>query len=370
MKKIVICGNYGATNLGDEAILDGILAILKNVSKDLSIVVLSVNPENVHVDHNVKSHNIFPSGVRSFFKNLFSGTVWDTLKSIKEADVFILGGGGLFTDEKLQAVLIWYIQSKVALFYKKPLLHIGQSIGPLRTFIGRNLTKRVFNKASLTIVRDDYSKNLLSQLGVLSNVHSLADCAYMLPSPESARETENPFIVISVRPWFREDVSKYKMISSFIDYIYKKYRFRTILVPFQITVDNDYLVLKRIYDLVEDKNATEIYTFTTNYKSVIELISKATATVGMRLHSLIFSSIARTPFIAISYSTKVTEFVKQMNMSDYLINWDNLDFADLTARFDALILHYDAAAATVQERTLIQRHKVRSYIDLIADRIK
>jgi polysaccharide pyruvyl transferase WcaK-like protein len=34
MKKVLICGNYGATNIGDEAILDGIILLVRLADPD------------------------------------------------------------------------------------------------------------------------------------------------------------------------------------------------------------------------------------------------------------------------------------------------------------------------------------------------
>jgi polysaccharide pyruvyl transferase CsaB len=362
MKNIVICGNYGATNLGDEAILDGLCNIVKAFHKDSNIIVLAINSKNVESDHKFKSNLLFPAGIRSFIRNIFNGEIKKTIKTIRECDLFILGGGGLFTDEKFRAVIIWAIQALIAVYFRKPLLCLGQSVGPLRTAAGRFVTRKVFEKSKLTIVRDDYSRKILTELGI-KKVVSLADCAFTLSVPQSSEENEEPFIVLSVRPWFSEDNKRSKILSRFIEYVYDVYKLRTVLVPFQIVRDNDHKLLSEIYDGVENKKCAEIFDYKTDYRKVLELIAKAKAVVGMRLHSLIFSSIASRPFVAISYSAKVTEFVKQMHMGNLLIDWTDLTLKDLQHKFDILMKDQESLIKTVEERTIIQRNNARQYIE-------
>lgn len=45
----------------------------------------------------------------------------------------------------------------------------------------------------------------------------------------------------------------------------------------------------------------------------IALVGKSQLLIGMRLHSLIFSAISETPFIAISYDPKIDSFAEICN---------------------------------------------------------
>src|SRR5579862_7188054 len=97
MKHIVISGNYGATNLGDEAILKSILQTLSKVYPDAKISVMTSHP-------GAHGFAMVPAGVRSFFRGVQNGSFRKTLKVFKECDLVLFGGGGLFTDEKPQAI--------------------------------------------------------------------------------------------------------------------------------------------------------------------------------------------------------------------------------------------------------------------------
>lgn len=366
MIKTLICGNYGATNLGDEAILDGVVEIFSSLGSNFEFAAIGPVAESIHEIHNIEACDLFPSGIRSFFRGIMNGSIWKTVDCVKSADLVVIGGGGLFTDEKLMAVIIWSIQVNLVQLLGKPYICIGQSVGPLRTSFGRFIAKRVFRSSHLNIVRDEYSAHLLNVIGI-DGVVSLSDCAFKLHSPQSVEEIESPYIVMTIRPWFSENIEHYRDLAKFIDYIYRKYKLKTVLVPFQVMKDNDVVVLKKINDLVEIDESVVLMDYQNDYRAVMELIGKSKAVIGMRLHSLIFAALSRKPFVALSYSIKVDEFVEQMAMSDFLINWNDLTFVRLQSKFDVLMNKYLEVTETIEERSIIQRNKVSEYSRLIGE---
>lgn len=374
--KIVICGNYGATNLGDEVILDGILNLIKRSLPSSSVTVLSSNPEETKTMHGVESEYLFPAGIRSLSKGIISGTIGKTLNAIRDADLFILGGGGLFTDEKPMAIVIWSLQSRIATFYNVPIFCFGQSVGPLRTFFGRDMTGRAFKRASAVTVRDHSSNDLLYKLGV-SGVVELSDPGFVISAPEPIRILEDveKYVVMSVRPWIRGDNST--ILARFIDYLWSKHGLKTVLVPFQIVGDNDVTEIKKILDKVknvEQKNGTkiladkpaELFSYTSDYVKIMELMNRSTAVIGMRLHSLILSSLVHTPFLALSYSDKVKQFAQQMDMSEYVLDWDGLKYESLVERIESLLEKHDELSEIIDNGVIVQRAKCFKHEEILS----
>ena len=364
-KKIVICGNYGATNIGDEAILGGLINLIKYALPNARITVLSANPEETFAYHKVKSEKKIPAGFRSFFVGILDGSFKKTLRVIKECDYFILGGGGLFTDEKFRAIIIWWLQAQIAYHYKKPLLCLGHSIGPLRTSIAKFLTKRVFSRARAITVRDKASSDLLHSLGV-PTAQIYADFAFALSGLPPRQERAENYIVFSVRPWIKGDSeSLYKICAHFIELIWNRFNLRTILLPFQYFQDDDTVVLNKIFAHVKIPQCAEVYEFNDNLNETLTLINNSKAVVGMRLHSLIFSTILAKPFIALSYSDKVTNFLSDMGMGDFCLNWENLTTSKLEDTFEELILKYDEIHTNLIEQSLKLRASARKHEELL-----
>lgn len=333
--------------------MDGILALVKKATP-ANITVMSHNPEETAQAHGTNAVHLLPAGFRSFWRALTQKGLLETISAIKNCDIFILGGGGLFTDERPLAILIWSIQAAAARFFNKPIFCLGQSVGPLMTFFGRHMTKNVFKKAKIITVRDASSAMVLQKLD-LHDAHVLADPVFFLDAelegPDASGLTQatsmslsakrENYVVLSVRPWSSHDESKLKKLAKFIDWLYQKKGLRTVLVPFQFVLDNDVKPLEEIYNSVLNKNAVEIFEFTSDYHEVLKLMAKAKAVVGMRLHSLIFATLTETPFLALAYSQKVVSFVHSLQEEDYLLNWSHFEDEDLQKNFQKLLDNYE-----------------------------
>jgi len=324
---IIICGNYGIQNIGDEAILQGILLIVRGAFPQARITVLSSKPTQTSHEYQVKSLPYWPAGFRSFFTFRW----WRNLKSYYKADAILLGGGGLFADEKPQAPFIWTMQVFAAFLLRKPVFCFAQSVGPLQTSSGRKLAKFVFQKAKFVTVRDDESKKLLGELGV-GNVHVLADPAFALSYTHPTFEKRGEYIVLTLRPWMKGDQAAIDQeLALFIRWVYTKFGFKTLFVPFQKLQENDearYEALRKI--IPED--FFELYEGEHSVQGILKVTAGSQAVVGMRLHSVIFSSITQTPFLALSYSEKVRNFVKSLDCEQFL-EYENLDFDTLKKNF-------------------------------------
>jgi polysaccharide pyruvyl transferase CsaB len=384
-KKIVICGNYGATNVGDEAILDGILDLIGSAYPDAEITVLSSNPEATKKQHNVASVFMVPAGIRSLLNGILHGTLKETLRTIKNSDVFFLGGGGLFTDEKLKAVVIWFLQGITAIWYKKRLFMIGQSVGPLRSWIGQKLTSYIFQRASVVTVRDSFSAGVLRDLNV-PTPHVLADPAFAVHTDIVPTLKREKFVVWTARPWSLKvsDVggsvsgsSKVPKIGSsekqyadcarLVDWLFEVHGLKSVFVPFQVHQDKDAVVLKTIFDMVKNPEAVEMYEYTDELHEILELFSKATAVVGMRLHSFIFSIMAHTPLLALSYSSKVKGLLDDAGMSDYILPWGQASFSDLKLRFEKLLLNHDALVDRLGEAHILMTSNARKHEEIVRE---
>jgi polysaccharide pyruvyl transferase WcaK-like protein len=139
-KKLLICGSYGAKNIGDELILLGI----KKLFEGNDIKVLSESNEKNHFPK-------FPAGINSLFNFLKNR---NNLKALKDCDYFILGGGNLFGGPSKRANYIWAIQALFAIAYKKPIIMFCQSIGDNHDYIIKKIIKYIFSKAYKIYLRD------------------------------------------------------------------------------------------------------------------------------------------------------------------------------------------------------------------------
>jgi polysaccharide pyruvyl transferase CsaB len=321
--KIMISGYYGFNNTGDEAILKSMVGAFKEKIPQVKIVILSKNPVQTSKTYQVNSIN------RLHLINI--------LKSLKDTNLFISGGGGLLQDSTGKGWSILYYLGLIieAKILKVPVVIYAQGIGPINKKINKLLMKLILNKIELITVRDKQSRELLNDLGVKRpSICVNSDPSFLLEKkninyviekhPYLKRLTSlgnnYPLIGISVRG-YKEDSSDLKRYFARIaDYLIEKYNVRIILFPFKF--EEDIYISEEILSLMKNKSQADILKIRLEPEELLSIISRLSLMIGMRLHSIIFSSIVNIPFIALNYDPKVKYFVESLCLSELLLEID------------------------------------------------
>src|SRR5947207_336732 len=161
-RRVLIAGYFGFDNTGDEAILDSMLARLRNTLRDLSFIVISGDPEATSAEHQVDAIH---------YKNIS-----EIISEIQRCHLVIIGGGGLFHDylgfdpstcltRDHWSFSLYNTLSLLSTLFNKPLMISSVGVGPLFSDIGRQHTLSIFEQSSVATVRDDESKEILTTLG-------------------------------------------------------------------------------------------------------------------------------------------------------------------------------------------------------------
>ncbi len=319
--KIVVCGNYGAGNMGDEMILQGLLSLLKKITPSAEVTVLSADPAKTSATYGVKSAPKFPAGIRSLIKGCD-----ETKKIVKECDLFILGGGGLFGNLTFQANFIWGIQAIMAYRYGKPVVMIGQSIGRIKGFFQRRMVRYLFNKASFIGVRDQQSRNRLKRLKVRRKILVSPDLALYNHNGKNVNTLHH--ISVCLREISNLPVAFHRNISSFLDWIISKHNWEVTLINFQEPDD------RRINEKILEKmqHANKVI-----YPGTIDQFYSSKIILGMRLHSIITAIKEQIPFIAINYASKVEDFLEYAGLKQEICV---TKFPKLQEKFEEILKNY------------------------------
>jgi len=341
MKKLLICGNYGATNIGDEAILAG---LIKTTERKFQVKALSYNPQNTKRQHKIDSFYLLPFGVRSILRGIFKGEIIHTINGIRNCDTFILGGGGLFSNEHWKAVAIWSLHAFVAKICGKPVIMMAQTVEYIDSIVWRWVVKKTFKGAKKITVRDKESKKVLEKMGI-QNVSITADPAWLLKKgykeniKENKIENKKQEVIISLRIWKNHNSNLVKTIVQFAKALNNQ-GYLPVLMSFQTIRQNDQKLIKKITTHLKANEIEYKELIPHSPKEALTYIRGVTAVVGMRLHSCIFSAICEVPFIAISYSSKVKSFVEKLKMKEESILIKDLNKTVLNEKFKKLIANH------------------------------
>jgi len=327
--KIGIIGNYGATNIGDEAILRAIL----NSHLAHKFVVFSADPKKTSQELGVESAPIFPLGLRSAFKYGFRRS----LKALKSVDAVILGGGGLMQDEYPFACFLWAWQIFWVKMLKKPLFIYATGVGPLKTWLGKKLTRYIYGYAVGITVRDHTSHNLLSKLGLpLDNIEITADPAFLFKHIEQGQARNPHTYIISLRPWLKYN---HKIVSVLTQYLLKLKEEKNanfIFVCMQSIREHDMRVISPVLKKVDGTLLAPRH-----FSDLLHAMKETEFAIGMRYHFLIAAILTKTPALAISYSHKVDSLFKHSVLEPYILPVNELSVEHLEKKMSRLSVDYN-----------------------------
>lgn len=304
--KIGISGSYGGMNLGDEAILQGIVQEIR-ASVEAEITIFSRDPSDTLARHPV-DHAVA-------VRELTRGEITEVLEAL---DVFILGGGGILFDGEAE---IYLREVFIAHELGLPVVIYAVSAGPLTSFTSRRAVHRALNDAALVTVRDRLGYRLLEDIGVDRPIHLTADPALLVAPeelPESTLHAEGvdlgrPLIGFSVREPgpAAPDIDPeqyYALLANAADFVIGRYGAEVLFVPLEKTdVQHSHAVVAHM------KNAESAEILRRRYSpgQIIDLAARFQLAVGMRLHFLIFAAVASTPLSALPYASKVKGLIEE-----------------------------------------------------------
>lgn len=311
---IVLSGYYGFDNVGDEAILFSIINALKSLQENIDITVLSNNPSATEKTYGVKAVNRFK--------------MKEVKQALQASDGLISGGGSLMQDQTSMKSIPYYAGIiKMAKWLKKPVFVYAQGMGPIHHPLSKFIVRNTFNKVDCITVRDEASQSLLAEIGVKRQVSVVPDPVMGLSgsafhSQWLANNSLEPhaYIAVSVRNWPSPVDFKQKIAHS-LDQLVRQGE-RIVFLPMH--GEHDANTSKEVAALMQETSC--IAPADLSIEEKIAVIGQSNLLIGMRLHSLIFSAIHCTPFIAISYDPKIDAFagiVKQPIIGHVEVdNWD------------------------------------------------
>jgi polysaccharide pyruvyl transferase WcaK-like protein len=140
--------------------------------------------------------------------------------------------------------------------------------------------------------------------------------------------------------------------------ILKKENFDLVIIPFWT---NNLEEIERLSKL----EGIPIFEKWTDIEATLQLISECRIFIGEKLHSLIFSAAANTPFVSLAYAPEHFDFVESVGFSKYCIRTDEVSAEKVLAAFREIEQNYE----TIQHELDIRVTKFREKQAAFADRI-
>lgn len=331
-KRVVLSGYFGFGNCGDEGVLMAMLKSLQILDPDLSITVLSGDPEHTRANFGVNAVSRWKLGT--------------VARKLFRADLFISGGGSLLQDVTSAKSPLYYlgILALAQRLSKKTMIY-AQGIGPLTIEKNRRRTVKVLERCDLITLRDQASADELAAMGLQTPVTVTADPVLALEPADAPEEPgcrllqelglmddqkkkKQPLLVAALRSWQQDDY--FEKIGAALDAKADE-GWDILLVPMHFP--GDMQAVQQVSNSM--KSRTYCLGQPVTPQAFFSLVRQADLMLAMRLHGLIFAMAAGVPMAALSYDPKVERFMEQTGL-DACFPLENFTAAELIEALNRL----------------------------------
>ncbi len=343
MGRVVLCGYYGMGNAGDEALLAALLGMLPATATP---IVLSANPKATEALHGVEARDRY--------------SVPTLLRTLREADTFVWGGGSLMQDATSARNPIYYgglLGLARALGCRA--IAWAQGVGPLQRPLSRWIARQAFRHCERVSTRDRASAELLLSWGIPSLL--APDPVWALPAAPCPpmQALPAPRIAVALRSHPLLTPSRLAAIARALAQLQEATGAHVVFLPFQ--PERDTALAAELHAAMPDRSTILPIADPRQLKGAFR---KAHLAIAMRLHALIAALAEGCPCAAIAYDPKVSHVMAETDVP----GWELAALpADAEVLLRAWLERYVEGKALGADRLASLRDRATAHAQLLAD---
>ena len=301
--RVLICGYYGAQNLGDELMLQSILKILDSQRFDITIMLAA----NAELD----------ASIYSPYKVLHYPTKSNDILLLSNNYDFIIWGGGAVLDDEYYD----FNYLNVPLAYILLKLSIAAIKNGKKVYVLGVSTNKIFNndvfikdlsevieQSTFFSLRDTNSLKTIRQSGIKTSKIKIIDDLVISDFPKFKPSLSKNLINIGIVYIFND--TDFFALESFTKTVANKFikdfpdkQIQLTFIPFYNQGNEDYINFQKIVAKIpQNKNlALIIKNFPENIDELTRIYSTCNYIISMRYHATLISSLCKIKTLSINY---------------------------------------------------------------------
>jgi polysaccharide pyruvyl transferase WcaK-like protein len=383
-KKILLFGNFGTANFGNECTLEAMIYHLRRQIPDAEVCCICSMPEIAAAKYNIAAlpicedivepwpwtrRNPFSKWARRLFLSI-PCELYRWLKgaiTMHDTDMLIVVGTGLMTDAFClgnwgpYSILKW---SVIARLCGCQLAFVSVGVGPLESHIGKLCVKSALSLAQFRSYRDVESLEYLEGIGFRpSGDRIYPDLAFSLPSARSdydAPKGRRPVVGLGLM-WHAAMYGEKPTCTQYAGYLGTMMAFAEWLLDrgfdIRLLIGDvaDEPVMRQFESLLKarcviDQDERIIANSIESFQDLLSELAITDFVVATRFHNVLLSLFLGKPSIAISFHHKCSSLMSQMGLSEYCLDIKSLETADLIQKFSSLESNGDRLRAVIRSR--------------------
>lgn len=347
--RYLIDGCYGDGNVGDECLLQASIDLVRQADPAAQIAVLSSDAPRTADETGLPAlPQCNPFG-RNIYGALCKGLLWQTVKAIRQCDVFILGGGELFRDDVgPTATLGMFYRLHLARTLGKRVVVWGVGAQPATTWWGTHVLRQALQDADALAFRDPDSLQVARHLAPrLADARSLPDLVFSLDwdpltrlkCPENLGGKIDLGIAVKSLPSCHRHAECVKgllpeLITQAITSVAEREPFRIHLLPF---ADGDRVTAEEWRTRLVERGLEVVSVADPEIESLRQRVARLDALIAVPLHASVFAFACGVPALALAYDAKVPRLYNSFDCADMCQNVTELDATTVRQALTRLI---------------------------------
>ena len=322
----LIIGHYGFRNLGDEAILAGMLSLLGETHPEGRWMVVSGDPQDTESRHGVEA--------------VERTDIPAVLSAAYQARVVIVGGGGLLSDQwgfRPEQVLSreagdipGYLGPALAAASDgRPVLVWGVGVGPFLDSRSPQWVRALAEISSTFTVRTTRDQAELVSLGIHDSV-VVGDPAWLVTFSEldpdfnqTLSDLPRPLVAVAPRSWgtASEQDQREREMAAALDSFCTTHGGSVLFVPMQELDSDDFDDRSCCQRIRAQMSTTHVQVAPPDLSpgQLVTTFGRCELALNMRLHGTILAAMGKTPSVTISYDPKVTRMATELGVEGWCI---------------------------------------------------
>ncbi len=330
--RLATVGFQGFGNVGDEAILTGIEALLSD--SNVRVATVFSGPIRASV-------SAFPRAARIVCRRHIP--TMRALRELRRIDLLLLTGGGIFNDHWVGVIPRYFAWTLAARLAGARVAWIGVGVGPIRRRALRWLTRIGARLAHLVTVRDPTSAGLLGGVGAIV----VPDPSVFNQPPDHRRGSGVGIIVRG--PLAADTFLESRLLEAVVGTLRVLEATGRPSVVLTMAGRADGVFAERLRAAAVDAGLTApvIEELGPAPADALARLSALSGVITVRLHGMLLGALAGVPIVPIAYDMKVRAAAEQLGLGDLVVA-----LRDVSA---ALLLDRLEEAASDRRRTEVGR---------------
>jgi polysaccharide pyruvyl transferase WcaK-like protein len=260
------------------------------------------------------------------------------------------------------------IEVTVAKYLRKPLVMFPNSVGPFRTRLGLLMSKLALNNFDAIIVRDSVSFNSMKKLGVVPGMTLTSDAALLFSADSRVpvRKFGSPSVGVSIGVYSQslseKDFEKFLSENArALDKIVELYDFDVCFFPHFLTgfENDDFEVSNLVKGKMKNSDRARVFKIDSldEFKLCLEQMELL---ISSKMHPMVLATSGYVPTVCIAYDHKQTGFLRDLGLTEYLIDLKDVDSEAIVSRVGKVIENRAEIVALLKDKIPVLQNEVKS----------